>query len=356
MAVLDKNGTEYLWNKAKEKFAAKDDVPKIPEGVVLYTEQSLTDDQKAQARGNIGAVKSWDELEDKPFEEIETYTEIMAEQEITFVDDGYGSYVYSVDGTPYLAIPVDSEVTVVFDGVTYNCIPLFQEGGLCIGNAALSGFPLEDTGEPFCIFILQILDISSIFCADSNTHTMRVDAKSVEIKKIGKKFIDAEWVAYKDTVSVGIHPDTGVTITNGSATSVSTEITSDDINLYFRYMVIWDGTEYELSPSSTSGESDVSYSMTLGNSSLRDSSFGDSGHPFLFEVDARNGKIDVYGSESGSVTFSIFLLEEVPEKLPEEYLPESVESVIIRSSTSGSTKKFKLTVDDTGTISATEVV
>ena len=67
MAVLDKNGTEYLWNKAKEKFAAKDDVPKIPEGVVLYTEQSLTDSQKAQARGNIGAVKSWDELEDKPF-------------------------------------------------------------------------------------------------------------------------------------------------------------------------------------------------------------------------------------------------------------------------------------------------
>ena len=56
MAVLDKNGTEYLWNKAKEKFAAKDDVPETPEGVVLYTEQALTDDQKAQARGNIGAV------------------------------------------------------------------------------------------------------------------------------------------------------------------------------------------------------------------------------------------------------------------------------------------------------------
>lgn len=62
MAVLDKNGTEYLWEKAKEKFAAKDDVPEIPEGAVLYTEQSLTDSQKAQARGNIGVVSETDSM------------------------------------------------------------------------------------------------------------------------------------------------------------------------------------------------------------------------------------------------------------------------------------------------------
>lgn len=41
--------------------------------------------------------------------------------------------------------------------------------------------------------------------------------------------------------------------------------------------------------------------------------------------------------------------------LDEKYLPESVESVIIRSSTPGSTKRFRLTIDDFGTISATEV-
>lgn len=33
---------------------------------VLYTEQTLTDEQKAQARENIGAVKSWNDLDDKP--------------------------------------------------------------------------------------------------------------------------------------------------------------------------------------------------------------------------------------------------------------------------------------------------
>ena len=42
-------------------------------------------------------------------------------------------------------------------------------------------------------------------------------------------------------------------------------------------------------------------------------------------------------------------------KMPEEFLPESVNGVIIRSSTANSTKQFKLTVDDSGTITATEV-
>lgn len=41
--------------------------------------------------------------------------------------------------------------------------------------------------------------------------------------------------------------------------------------------------------------------------------------------------------------------------LDEKYLPESVDGVVIRSSTADSTKKFKLTIDDSGTISATEV-
>lgn len=43
------------------------------------------------------------------------------------------------------------------------------------------------------------------------------------------------------------------------------------------------------------------------------------------------------------------------KKMDEKYLPESVERVVVRSSTPDSTKKFKLTVDDNGTISATEV-
>ena len=54
-----------------------------------------------------------------------------------------------------------------------------------------------------------------------------------------------------------------------------------------------------------------------------------------------------------SVTRTEVLLQ--TNKMPEKFMPESVEGVVIRSSTEGSTKKFKLTVDDTGAIKATEI-
>ena len=45
----------------------------------------------------------------------------------------------------------------------------------------------------------------------------------------------------------------------------------------------------------------------------------------------------------------------VIKKLDKKYIPSELNEVILQSSTSGSTKKFKITVDDSGTISATEV-
>lgn len=41
--------------------------------------------------------------------------------------------------------------------------------------------------------------------------------------------------------------------------------------------------------------------------------------------------------------------------MAEEFLPSEIKELIMNSSTTGSTKKFKITVDDNGTISATEV-
>lgn len=55
------------------------------------------------------------------------------------------------------------------------------------------------------------------------------------------------------------------------------------------------------------------------------------------------------------IMYVITIKGETIHPLDEKFLPESVDGVIIRSSTEGSTKKFKLTVDDAGTVTATEV-
>ena len=46
---------------------------------------------------------------------------------------------------------------------------------------------------------------------------------------------------------------------------------------------------------------------------------------------------------------------DVIKKLDKKFIPSELNEVILPSSTSGSSKKFKITVDDSGTISATEV-
>ena len=45
----------------------------------------------------------------------------------------------------------------------------------------------------------------------------------------------------------------------------------------------------------------------------------------------------------------------VIKKLDKKFIPSELNEIILPSSTSGSSKKFKITVDDSGTISATEV-
>ncbi len=50
----------------------------------------------------------------------------------------------------------------------------------------------------------------------------------------------------------------------------------------------------------------------------------------------------------------LYLKLETVKKIDEKFLPV-MDSVILNSSTSSSIKKFKITVDDSGTISATQV-
>ena len=47
---------------------------------------------------------------------------------------------------------------------------------------------------------------------------------------------------------------------------------------------------------------------------------------------------------------------DVIKKLDKKYIPSELNEIVLPSSTPSSTKKFKITVDDTGTISATEVI
>lgn len=130
------------------------------------------------------------------------------------------------------------------------------------------------------------------------------------------------------------------------------------------YTVKWDETEYEcvgvLASYEDGGEHINRY--VLGNLSIRGSGYDDTGEPFLYEYTYIMNEADASGvfatrDTSASHTISVKRPEEVVTPMAEEFIPNiiDIDSIIMKSSTAGSTKKFKITVDDSGNISASEV-
>ena len=111
------------------------------------------------------------------------------------------------------------------------------------------------------------------------------------------------------------------------------------------YKVTWDEAEYECTCV------DDGKTKFLGNASI----FGngiDTGEPFLYHW---YQKAFATFDTSASHTISVKRVEEIVTPMAEEFLPTGIKELIMSSSTTDSTKKFKITVDDSGTISATEV-
>ena len=122
------------------------------------------------------------------------------------------------------------------------------------------------------------------------------------------------------------------------------------------YTVNWDGTEYEC----------VGFVLNsipvLGNLSI--GGFGDdTGEPFIYIYDTNKAHGQILTLDTAaSHTISVKTTAEVITPMAEEFLPKipadklpAADAMYLKSSTADSTKQFKITVDDSGTISATEV-
>ena len=91
----------------------------------------------------------------------------------------------------------------------------------------------------------------------------------------------------------------------------------------------------------------------IGNPSIMGDTV-DTGEPFIIADSDQGVRI---GTLDTSPTHTISISQNSPGeivKIDEKFIPD-VSSLTIKSSTAGSTKKFKITVNDSGTISATEI-
>lgn len=120
------------------------------------------------------------------------------------------------------------------------------------------------------------------------------------------------------------------------------------------YCVSIDGVEYE----------DVAKlnnpTTTLGNYYLSNGMASDNGLPFYITAYPNPATVDgvaTYGNiitKTNNVTVSVYQKTTTVHTFDEKFVPE-LSHIVLKSSTANSTKKFKVVVDDSGKLSATEI-
>lgn len=302
------------------------------------------------------SVISWNDLLDKPFYAKKGGV-ILPE---TTVDPETGAIQADLS-----SILAENSYVVNYNGVDYVCTGKAVEfdGIECVGlgNVAMvNKDPTLLTEDPFVILVIsEMMNNVGAMCMgldDAETWTFKITGDE-SVKKLESKFLDLDWlpVHLRDLKLRGDYNLTANIESNGVFYS---NINFSGLNYESEIVIYFDGvkTICKRRVVDIDAGQGLIFDYAYGNLSLIDEdAYEDTGESFLLGLNVvGNGPLIVKDMETHN--YKIYTYgEEYPNKMPEEYLPESVDGVIIRSSTEGSTKKFRLTVDDSGTISATEV-
>ena len=359
----------------------------ILSGVKEWTE-NLTDDAVDKANGTH---KDWNEndptqpgyIENRPFytgDPVETV--LVEESTVSFVDSNHGFYVAEFRST--FEATAGEVYKVSWDGTVYECTCVNFSGEAIIGNLSIAGAG-SDTGEPFLMIIMNGTGIRIVTTDTSASHTFSISGFAApEVVKIDEKYLpesaftNAEWSKIsnkivdckKQSLSLSV---SGESITIGTGSTHSDNIINDKLKFE-------DGMSYEINGSIIFYDSkdqvytlDVNGYYICSNGEINFGTFYDKYYREDVEISLNSSSSDdnkyYYGRLAAFAVFSphneaytfdinITVTEEV-KPLPDICIGKNIQrvgdEVIIASSTAGSTKKFKITVDDSGAITATEI-
>ena len=307
-----------------------------------------------------------------PSKSVGTVT-LMEEQEVTFanMDVAYGATapvkIDILDGQTF---------TVVWDGVEYSCVGHVRKEASYIGNPAVVG--LEATSEPFLYASMGQQTLWASYDI-ATSHTISVITQATTYEKIDENFLpksvftDADWdfvskkPFFNNSLNTQITGEASISNILGGNDYIDLGVTAPSFNEGLYYKV-------EGEVSFLNNTANQTHTLQINKYCKADSM---NGIPLGTIYDSAvncNFSISFYGNNSyypgklvtssvGSnnsytITVNFTIVSEV-KQLPEDYIPNTIQrvgdDVIIPSSTADSTKKFKITVDDSGTISATEV-
>ena len=296
-----------------------------------------------------------------PTKSVQTTT-LMEEQELAFASGG-GVYVAYL--TNAFEIAAGQTYTVKWDGTEYECVGATAgENMYVLGNLSMAGVG-ADTGEPF-IYAYSATQAAGGFNTldTSASHTISVKKIVETVTPMAEEYLP-ENIATKSDVEATQKVLDGVfssvaTFTFDKQTSGRDTFNFNSFNYYKisdfnpapENVTSFKGTREsgaELS-SITIGSNCVEYGFFIVVASAGDCSLSVTDSVFSFTAPSA-GLYACYKENNAAMTAGTGEFTLKPSS--ENYI--YITGLLLKSSTLSSTKKFKITVDDSGTLSATEV-
>ena len=133
-----------------------------------------------------------DYVKNRPFYTDTVETVLVEESTVSFVDAG-GFYAAEFQST--FSATVGETYKISWNGTVYECICVIFNNKRCIGNLSITGDG-PDTGEPFCMAVINGKGIMIAATDTSASHTFSISGLSVEVVKIDEKYLPDQLILY----------------------------------------------------------------------------------------------------------------------------------------------------------------
>lgn len=301
-----------------------------------------------------------DYVKNRPFYTDAVETVLVEERTVSFAP-AYDRYSGKLNST-FSAI-VGETYKVSWDGTAYECTCVDFSGSTLIGNLSLVDAG-SDTGEPFLAVVFNGRSIQIGTTDTSASHTISISGFVQEVVRIDEKYLP-------DTVATKSEVEATQEVLDGVFSSVATftfdKQTSGRDTFNFNAFNYYKISDFNPAPEDVvsfkgTRESGDNYSeITTGSNCV--------GYGFFIVV-ASAGACSLPVAETVNYSFtapSAGLYARYNVDLPfqtagtgEFTLREatgsfSITGLLLKSSTTDSTKKFRITVDDSGALKATEI-
>ena len=333
----------------------------LGEGLVLSEDGKTLSVSGGGGGGSVPKPLTFDYMpEGYPTKSVQTTT-LMEEQQVAFT---LSNGLYMAQITNAFEIVVGQTYTVNWDGTEYECVGVVSQSMLVLGNLSIAGEG-SDTGEPF-VYVYDIKRAVGMFATldTAASHTISVQRIVKTVTPMAEEYLP-ENLATKSDVEFTQKVLDGVfssvaTFTFDKQTSGRDTFEFNAFN-YYKISDFNPAPEDVISFTGTQESGDNSSEITTGKNCVGYGLFivvASAGHCSLPITETATGSFDapsagLYAQYKVGNTYQTAGTGEFT--LRASTGSSYITGLLLRSSTTDSTKKFKITVDDSGTLKATEI-